>query len=172
MNYLLSILITTIISIYSFSVQTLNGNTVSLSSYSGKKMLLVNIATGSPYKQQIAELQQLYNQYHDSLQIIAFPSNSFGHEPKDSAQLVQYFTDSVQVSFPVATLTYVSGNNLYPVYSWLANTAANGVSDVKITKDYQKILIDETGKITGLFNSRVSPLDSVIQNAIHRHINQ
>jgi glutathione peroxidase len=172
MNYFLSLLITTLISLYSFNVQTLNGNIIPLNSYSGKKVLLVNIATGSPYKQQIAELQQLHNQYHDSLQIIAFPSNSFGHEPKDSAQLAQYFTDSVQVSFPVATLTNVSGSNLHPVYGWLANTGANGVSDVKITKDYQKILIDETGRITGLFNSRVSPLDSVVQKAIRLHINQ
>ncbi len=69
-----------ITSIYSFDVQTINKGTIHLSDYTNKKILLVNIATGSEYANQLQSLEQLYQTYKDSLVVIAFPSNSFGNE--------------------------------------------------------------------------------------------
>ncbi len=162
MNILTYILIA-LSGILSQSIETVDGSTVHLSSYSGKKLLLVNLATGSADKSQIAGLQQLQQQYGSKVQVIGFGSNSFGNEPKNNAQLLSYYTDSVQVSFPVAKLGNVTGSNKHAVYEWLAGTGNN----INITKDFQKILIDASGQVSGLFSSKVQPTDSLITNAIN-----
>ncbi|MEQ1677861.1 MAG: glutathione peroxidase, partial [Chitinophagaceae bacterium] len=53
-------------SIYSLQFQNVDGGTVNMSQYEGKKILIVNIATGSSKVSQLAGLQQLHQQYGDS----------------------------------------------------------------------------------------------------------
>ena len=89
-NFLLGISAFFITSIYSLSITDVNGNTISLSAFQGKKIMLVNIATGSDKVAQLAGLQQLHQQYHDSLIIIAFPSASFGHETRSNSEIKQF----------------------------------------------------------------------------------
>jgi glutathione peroxidase-family protein len=109
-------------SIYSHQYTDLNGNTVSMSQYQGKKILLVNIA-----------MQLTYH-----------------------------------AAFPMAARMGVkdSTGNTHPLYSWLQHKSANGVMDVHISKDFQKILIDNNGSVIGFFGSRVLPMSNTIQNAI------
>jgi glutathione peroxidase len=153
---------------YSNTITTLQGTNIDLGSNSGKKILLVNTATNSPYALQIGELEQLYQQHQDSLVIIAFPSNSFGNESRSNVQLLQFYTDSFNVTFPVSTLSSVTGTNKHAVYDWLSDSTKNGRGSIKLTKDFQKILIGENGKVVGIFNNIVSPLDRKIQDAINR----
>lgn len=160
---ILTYLLLLITGIFSHSIETLDGNSINLNSYSGKKLLLVNLATGSPNKTQIAGLQQLQQQYGSKVQVIGFSSNSFGNEPKNNTQLLSYYTDSVQVSFPVTKLANVTGSSKHAVYDWLGNTTNN----ISITKNFQKILIDTSGQVSGLFSSKVQPTDSLITNAIN-----
>ena len=69
-------------SIYDFTVKDAKRNDVDLSSYKGKTLLIVNVAskcgmTNSNY----TKLDQLYKKYKDqSLEILAFPCNQFGDE--------------------------------------------------------------------------------------------
>ena len=79
-NFLITALAVIITNFYSLSYTDTNGNSHAMSAYAGKKILIVNIATNSPMSSQIGQLQQLHQQYGDSLIIIAFPSNSFGNE--------------------------------------------------------------------------------------------
>jgi glutathione peroxidase len=166
MNIILFI-VSAILNFYSVTYKPLNGPETAMSAYAGKKILLVNIASNSPLKSQIFELEILQQEFRDSLVIIAFPSNSFGNEAKTNQQLSSYFTDSLQVTYHVAELSNVSGSNSSPVFNWLKNESLNGTSPFSFTKDFQKVLIDDTGKIMGVFGSRVSPTDPIIKNAIH-----
>ena len=166
MNYIISFLLLTTISIYDLDDRTVSGSTIHLSDYRQKKLLLVNVATGSNYKSQLQELELLQQSYHDSLQVIVFPSNSFGHEAKDSAALADYFSDSVQVSYPVVLPSPVTGQDMHPVYAYLSGSA--GLSGLSIQSDFQKVLINKEGRITGVFAGKVSPLDPLVEKAIIR----
>lgn len=154
-------------SIYSFDINTLNKDTIHFNDYQGKKILLVNIASGSEYASELNELQALYNLFDNRLVVIAFPSNSFGHEPLTNADLMQFLTDSTSISFPVAELSEVTGSNANPIYKWLSNANENGVMNRICSGDYQKILINEDGKIIGVFQDEISPLDPLITDAIN-----
>lgn len=153
-------------SIYSLSFTDTDGSTVNMNSFQNKKILLVNIATNSPRVGQLTGLLQLKQQYGDSLVIIAFPSNSFGNETRSDAEIKQYCQQNYNVNFFIASKNSVFGLYIQPVYNWLKHTEENGVMDVEIMSDFQKILINNDGNIIGVFAPGVSPTDTSIVNAI------
>jgi glutathione peroxidase len=153
-------------SIYNIHFSDIDGNDQHFGSYEGKKILIVNIATGSNYVNQLAQLQQLYNQYHDSLEIVVFPSNSFGHESKTNGEIKQFCQNNYSITFKLAAKGNVTGDSMLAIYSWLANQDDNGAMMGTVVGDFQKFLIDKDGTLIGVFAPSVSPLDSTVINAI------
>jgi len=151
---------------YSLQFQHSSGATVNMSSYQGKKVLLVNIATNSPRVNQLAGLQQLQQQYGDSLVVIAFPSNSFGNEGRTDAEISQYCQSNYNTSFTIAAKGAVTGTGLLPVYNWLSKASENGDMNLVIGGDFQKILIAKDGSIQGVFSPKVDPMSGEVRNAI------
>jgi len=162
----LLILSPAIVSIYSYQVPAANNGILDFNDYRHKKILLVNIASGSNQVGQLAALQQLYAAHSDSLVVVAFPSNSFGNEPKSDSEIVSFMQQNYQISFPIAAKSEVKGSQANVIYKWLENKTLNDVVSVKMRTDFQKYLIDERGKIIGQFDSSISPLSAVVQNAI------
>lgn len=158
-------------SIYTIHFNTVDGNDTPFNSFAGKKILIVNIATGSAHVGQLAKLQQLYQQYHTSLEIIAFPSNSFGNEARTNAQVKQFCQENYNATFTIAQKGSVTGDSVQPIYTWLANQYQNGVTNIPIPGDFQKVLIDENGEIMGIYAPEVDPMSTVITNAVASDIN-
>ena len=159
-----------ITSIYSISFQKINGNgsnnPTSFNSYQGKKILIVNIATGSPRVNQLAGLQQLYNQYIDSLVVVAFPSNTFNNEPRNNGQIKTFCQNNYSITFPIAAKGNVNGTGNQPTFNWLASGSANGLMNINIVGDFEKVLLNKNGAIIGIFAPAIQPMDTTIINAI------
>lgn len=153
-------------SIYDYSVTGIDGNTINLSQFSGKKMLIVNTASTSNYTNQYKSLEQLHQKYKDSLVIIAFPSNSFGHEVATSAEIKQFVSDNYHVHFLIAQKVDVAGDGQNSLYGWLTHFVQNGAMDNRIKDDFYKFLIDGSGNLIGAFAPSVDPLNEQIKNAI------
>lgn len=145
-------------SIYSYTIQAADGSSIHLSDYSGRKMLIVNIATASPRANQLADLQQLQHRFGDSLVILAIPSNDFGSESKNDIEIQQYCQSAYGVSFLLASKSNVSGNDRHPLYQWLTRQNKNGALDSEVKGDFQKYIIDGSGELVGVFPGSVSPL--------------
>lgn len=165
---LLTLLFFAPVGFYTLQVQTLSGGTQSFSDYTGKKVLIVNIATGSSLIGQVAALKTLQQQYGDKVQVVAFPSNSFGKEARSNTQIAAFLDSAYAPNFPVAQKGDVTGSSQTPVYQWLTSSARNGDVSTQVLGDFQKYLIDTSGRIEGIFAGRVSPLDSVIIRAINQ----
>ena len=156
-------------SIYAQHFTSLQGVDVSLSQYQGKKMLLVNMASESEYAAtQIPQLEQLYQQYKDSLIVIGFFSNDFNHEPREDNVLKVLVSDVYHITFPVSIRINVkdSSGSTHSLYTWLQNESENGMMNVKVKNDFQKYLIEKDGTLIGVFAGKVPPIDSKIINAI------
>ncbi|RYE20160.1 MAG: glutathione peroxidase [Sphingobacteriales bacterium] len=156
---------TFIISIYELQFTDAGGNTVDMNSFREKKILLVNIASGSNRINQLSGLQQLQEQYADSLVVIAFPSNSFGHEARNNTEILQ-LCQSYGVTFPVAQVNPVAGAGIQPIYQWLSDSTQNGEMNGVISGDFHKILINSQGEIIAVFAPALEPMDMLIRNAI------
>lgn len=156
-----------VVSIYSLSVVDLNGGSIRFNDFRGKKILIVNTATGdSAAAQQIAELEQLYQQHKDSLVIIAFPSNSFGNEPGTNTEIKTRMQNTYGVTFPIASKSWVTGDSANVVYQWLGSKLQNEMMNARTKRDFQKYLVDKSGLLVAKYDSVVNPLNQQIQNAI------
>jgi len=152
-------------SIYTLQVPANGGGTIDFGAFTGKKVLVVNIATGSPLTPQLGALEQLYQKYKDSLVIIAFPSNSFNNETRDDAAIGSFCTSTYNIHFKLAAKAEVIGASAVSVFSWLQSEAQNGVTTNAVNSDFQNFLIDKDGAFIGAFSSRVDPMSDELQNA-------
>jgi len=159
-----------VVSIYSLSVADVNDGSINFNQYQGKKILIVNTATGdTTANQQLAELQQLYQQNQDSLVVIAFPSNSFGNQPGTNQEIKALMQGIYGVTFPIAVKSWVRGDSANIVYKWLGSKLQNDMMNSRTIRDYQKYLVDGTGRLVAKFDSSISPMSGQIRDAISRY---
>ena len=145
-------------SIHNFTVKSIDGKTLNLASFKGKKILIVNTASKCGYTPQYEALEKVYEQYKDKLVIIGFPCNQFGgQEPGSNEEIVAFCKKNYGVSFPLADKIDVKGDNIAPIYQWLTTKSKNGILDASISWNFNKFLIDENGKMIAYFPSNVKP---------------
>lgn len=165
LSLLLGIILTTT-TIYDYTVTTIDGNSMSLAQYKGKKILFVNTSSGSIYSSQYGSLEQLYQKYKDSLIIIAIPSNSFGTEPGDNTQIKQFVSSTYNTHFIITQKAAVAGDGQLPLYNWLTHITQNGMMGDAVGGDFYKYLVDSSGRLVGAFISTVDPMSDEVQTAI------
>jgi len=153
--------------LYDYSFIDINGNDVSLSSFKGKKIMFVNVASKCGYTPQYAELQEVHEKYGDKLVIIGFPCDQFGGQEPGSEEEIQSFCQkNYGVEFLMASKIDVKGEKQHAIYAWLTNKEANGVEDSKVAWNFQKYLVDENGKYINHFKSGVKPTDKEITDLL------
>ena len=164
---LFSALILSSSSVYEISLNKISGESFKLSDYKGKKVLIVNTASKCGYTSQYGDLEKLYQEYKDKLEIVGMPCNQFmGQEPGKNSEISAFCKKNYGVTFTLLEKGYVKGSNQHPLYSWLTKKEKNGVDDYKITWNFNKFLLDEDGKLIGYFGSGVSPTSEKITSLI------
>lgn len=149
------------------NLNSLNGNEIDFSTFKGKKMLIVNVASKCGYTPQYAELQKLNEAYHENLVIIGVPCNQFGNqEPGSSTEIATFCKKNYGVTFLMTEKIYVKGANQHPLYNWLTNKEQNGISSSTVNWNFQKYLLDENGVLIQHFGSSVKPISDKITNLL------
>src|SRR5215204_2158276 len=147
---LVALLVSTLLAattIYDFKVDGLEGGTIDLSQYKGKKLMIVNTASKCGNTPQYADLEKLYEKYKDKLVIIGFPANNFGEqEPGSNTEIKEFCKKNYGVSFPMAEKVSVKGADISPMFKWLieqSNEMAKKIDGTN-TKDilYKRFLQD------------------------------
>jgi glutathione peroxidase len=147
-------------SVYDFSLVDMNGKVVPLSTYKGKVLLIVNLASQSIYHDQISALNEMAKTYEsEGLVVIGIPSADFGGEElKDPSALRQYYSDTMRVLFPVFAPARLHGVETIPLYSFLCNPKES-VSGEDIHWNFTKFIIDREGKPLARFELSEDPAD-------------
>lgn len=147
-------------SIYDFEVELIDGDTISLAAYKGKKIIIVNTASDCGYTGQYEELQQLYSSNKDSLVIIGFPANDFKQQEKGSnEEIANFCKKNYGVEFPIATKTsVVKGDAQHPLFRWLSDPLKNGWNKEAPAWNFSKYVISEEGVLIGYVDPGISPL--------------
>ena len=151
--------------IYQFKVLDGNGDSVALSQYRGKVLLVVNTATQCGYTPQYTDLQRIYEAYKDSgFVILDFPCNQFGSQAPGSYDDIHNFcTGRYGITFPQFAKIDVNGANASPLYVWL-KTKKPG--DIKW--NFTKFLLDRKGEVIRRFEpaNSMSSVESAIVKAL------
>jgi glutathione peroxidase len=153
-------------SVHEFTMKSIDGKPVDLSSYKGKVLLIVNVASKCGYTPQYSGLQALYEKYSDKgLVLIGVPANNFGgQEPGTDAEIKTFCTRNYNVTFPMMSKVSVKGGDMTPLYTYL--TQAGG--DVKW--NFTKFLVDKNGRVVRKFDSAVQPDSAELTSAIEKEL--
>ena len=152
-------------SAYQFAFEGLTTDSLPLSAYGGRVILVVNTASKCGFTPQYAGLQQLYDGYRArGLVIVGVPSNNFGgQEPGTVREIQQFCRANYGVTFPMSAKYDVVGPQAHPFYKWAS--AKLGPS-AQPQWNFHKILIGRDGRPIAAFPSRMTPME--LRPAIER----
>ena len=147
-------------SIYDFSVKTAQGSEKTLAEYKGKVLLVVNTASKCGFTPQYADLQRLYDAYHErGLEILAFPCDQFAHqEPGTDAEIQSFCEMNYGVTFPVFAKIEVNGKNAHPLFRYLRKQK-NGILGDAIKWNFTKFLVDRQGNFVERYAPAFNPAE-------------
>lgn len=141
-------------SIYDFKMPSIDGKQIDFSTYKGKSLLIVNVASKCGNTPQYADLQKLHEQYGDKVTILGFPANNFGgQEPGTNLQIAEFCQQNYGVSFQMFEKISVKGEDQHELYKWLKEKSGQ-----EPTWNFCKYLVKADGTVK-FFSSKVKPLD-------------
>jgi glutathione peroxidase-family protein len=155
-------------SIYDVEARDIDGEMVSFDQYRGKTLLIVNVASKCRFTPQYEGLQRLHDKYQArGLMVLGFPANNFAwREPGTDAEIKEFCTSKYQVSFPIFSKISVAGEDIHPLYRYLTDEALNPQLGGKVTWNFNKYLVDASGRPVAHFASDLEPENEQIVQAI------
>ena len=132
---------------YDLEAKTIQGETIPMSTYKGKAVVIVNTASKCGFTPQYEGLEDLYEKYKDrGLEILGFPCNQFGNQEPGSSDDIQTFCQmNYGVSFTIFDKVDVNGSKTHPIFKYL-KSELGGLLGSKIKWNFTKFLIDKNGK--------------------------
>lgn len=156
--------------ISTITVNDIDGKEVSLSSFNGKVLLIVNVASKCGYTPQYKDLQALYEKYKDNgLEILGFPCNDFGwQEPGTNEEIKQFCSMNYGVTFKLFDKVKITGKEKSRLYAVLTDNDVTGAKNVKW--NFEKFLISKNGDIVSRYASKVKPMDEELVSEIEAEL--
>ncbi len=144
--------------IYEFNVKDSQGNEINLSQYSGKVLLIVNVASKCGFTPQYDGLQKLYTEWKEKgFEILGFPCNQFAGQEKGSDEEIQQFCKvNYGVTFKVLSKIKVNGKEAHPLYQYLTGKEGHALGG-KIKWNFTKFLINQKGELVNRFEPNFEP---------------
>ena len=138
-----------------FTFMGVEGNSISLSDYKDKVILVVNVASRCGFTNQYKDLQALWNDYKDKdLVVIGVPSNNFRQEPGSNKEIKDFCETTFGIDFPITEKLSVIGKDSHPFFVW----AKKNYGTSAIPKwNFHKIIIGKNGKVAETFASITKP---------------
>lgn len=143
--------------IYDFVVRDAKGNSVKMSDYKGKVLLIVNTATDCGFTPQYEGLQGLYEKYHyRGFEILDFPCNQFNNQsPLVESEIQKFCSLKYHTTFRLFKKIDVNGPSADPLFSFLKKEYGGFANDIKW--NFTKFLVDRNGNIVDRFEPANKP---------------
>jgi len=176
-------------SIYDIPLRSIDGTATDLGAFRGKVVLVVNVASACGLTPQYALLEKLYEEKKDAGLVVAgFPANNFKEqEPGTNAEIAEFCTAKFGVKFPMFEKLSVKGADQHPLYKRLieaqpharekpgsdfrAKQASYGLkpdNETDVLWNFEKFLVDRSGKVVDRFTPNTVPDDAVLKDAIEK----
>jgi len=170
-------------------LKTISGEDKTLGDYAGKVLLVVNVASKCGLTPQYEGLEKLYADKRDQgLVVLGFPANDFGaQEPGADAEIQDFCTTNFGVDFPMFSKIAVTGAEQHPLYKALTEAYPKALStsgndfrarlqgfgmtpnpEPGVLWNFEKFLIDKSGKVVGRFAPDTPPNDPALVAAIDK----
>tara|TARA_Y100001933_G_scaffold122935_1_gene122754 strand:+ start:341 stop:820 length:480 start_codon:yes stop_codon:yes gene_type:complete len=144
-------------------IVTSDKKNLKLGDFSGKVLLIVNVASYCGFTAQYKDLQKLQELYGDKgFKVLAFPCNDFGNQEPDTLDQIKNFCSTkFNVKFEIFDKVHAKGETTEP-YTTL--NKMEPVGDVEW--NFEKFLIGKESDVIARFKSSINPLDENLIAAI------
>jgi glutathione peroxidase len=152
-------------SAHEFAFRTIEGESLPLTRFRDKVVLVVNTASKCGLTPQYDGLERLYTEYKDrGLVVLGVPCNQFaGQEPAAEAEIKEFCETRFAVDFPLTSKEEVKGADAHPFYKWAQDQLGEPAVPVW---NFHKILVGKSGEAIRAFGPRTDPQDAELTGAI------
>jgi glutathione peroxidase len=177
--------------ILSIPVKKIDGTETTLGEFSGKTLLVVNVASKCGLTPQYEGLEKVYEKYRDQgFEVLGFPANNFlGQEPGTEEEILDFCSSNYDVQFPLFSKISAKGDDQHALYKEL--TAARPSADISngdafetklkglgqmretasdILWNFEKFLISKDGNVVSRIAPDVTPEDDRVLTAIETEL--
>jgi glutathione peroxidase len=150
---------------HDFTFTSITGQPLPLNRFSGRPLLIVNVASKCGLTPQYEGLVRLYHDLKDQgLVVLGVPSNQFmGQEPGTNAEIETFCSTTFGVDFPLTAKTDVKGETAHPFYKWIKLELGDPAEPAW---NFHKLLIGKDGRAVKAFAPTVEPLSAEVRQAV------
>ncbi|KAA2265786.1 glutathione peroxidase [Solihabitans fulvus] len=154
--------------LHDIEVRTLSGRATTLGEFTGRSLLIVNVASRCGATPQYAGLEKLHQRYAErGFAVLGFPCNQFGgQEPGTSADIQEFCTTNYSVTFPMFDKIEVNGGDRHPLYAELTRAADAAGTAGAVQWNFEKFLVSPGGEVLGRFRTGTGPDAAELVEAI------
>ena len=145
--------------VYDYSAKALDGKDVSLATFTGQVLLIVNTASACGFTSQYRRLEALYRAHAArGFSVLGFPCNQFGkQEPGSEAEIAEFCSREYSVTFPMFAKIEINGDNAHPLYRFLKRQRPGLMGLESIKWNFTKFLVDREGQVVTRYAPMTRP---------------
>jgi glutathione peroxidase len=130
--------------------------------------LVVNVASQCGLTPQYRALERLQKKYADAgLTVVGVPCNQFGgQEPGTSEEIATFCSTTYGVTFALTEKIEVNGPGRHPLYQRLVATPDERGRAGDIGWNFEKFLVDRSGRVVARFSPPTTPDDPRVVGAV------
>ncbi len=147
--------------LYDISARRLDGADRTLAEFSGKVLLIVNVASRCGFTPQYTGLEALYRKYSArGFAVLGFPCNQFGaQEPGSEAEIGSFCSTTYDVTFPMFAKVDVNGSAAHPLWQYLKDAKPGLLGTELIKWNFTKFLVNRQGEVVERYAPKDKPED-------------
>ncbi|MCX5048915.1 glutathione peroxidase [Streptomyces sp. NBC_00201] len=149
-------------------IDALQGGSADLSQYTGKAVLIVNVASKCGLTPQYTGLERLQERFAEQgFTVLGVPCNQFmGQEPGSAEEIAEFCSATYGVTFPLTEKIEVNGDDRHALYDRLVGFADAEGHTGDIRWNFEKFLIGRDGKVLARFSPQTEPEAAEIVAAV------
>lgn len=148
------------------SFNTINGDSIHLNSYLGKKTLFI-IAPISETDPVYSQLQNFKSRYLDTVRVVCIFSKEDGYTSSNSSTIQAIYNEMGVILSDGLYTKKSSGTNQAPIMKWLTDKTQNTHFDMDAGGIGHKFFVDETGRLFGVLPPGSSLSSFIIDRIVH-----
>jgi glutathione peroxidase len=159
-------------SVLDIEIGALQGGSADLPGYTGKAVLIVNVASKCGLTPQYSGLERLQERYAaQGFTVLGVPCNQFmGQEPGSAEEIAEFCSATYGVTFPLTEKVEVNGDDRHTLYQRLVDFADGEGHTGDIRWNFEKFLIGRDGQVVARFAPQTEPESAEVVAAVEKAI--
>jgi glutathione peroxidase len=148
-------------------LRDIEGKIGTLGAFTGKVILIVNVASQCGYTRQYEGLEKLYRAYKNrGFVVLGFPCNDFGsQEPEKEKDILKFCKSEYDVTFPLFGKVEIRSKT-HPLFAALTDPGSPLPGPVQW--NFNKFLLGRDGVLKARFDSTDEPDGELLRSAIEQ----